>query len=263
MMTAPRRTRIGLLPVGFLATVSLLLPTGGLHAALIAQYDLFDHPDGNQNPPPYGLRLDGLSSVPGPGSLPGGEYLFSAELNGSHLTLDVLEDDVTGDLSLHIYGTMYGGLQDDGAADHLDALLRGSAQVDFTYRQNVVTGPVGALYTVTGHARDLETGNTGTLLWTDGSGTEHTFYLQDQSGGFSARLAYGHRVGPGVLAFWGWVNHSTFPSSDSYRHVYSSDWLLTAAPVHMPEPATVLSLGIGLAAAGLARRRRRAFRARS
>ncbi len=236
--------------------VSALLASAPVGAALIARYQMLDHPDASESPPPYGLRLDEMGSIPGPGALPAGEYLFSAELNGSHLTLDVLEDDVSGLLSIHIYGTMYGGLQDDSAADHLDAIFKGVAVIDFTYRQNVTPGSGGVLYTVTGDAHDLTTGNTGTVEWTDESGDTHTIHLQDQSGAsFSARLADGHRAGPGIRSCWGWVNDSTLALSTAYDYVDSSDWLLTVEPVHMPEPATWLCLGAGLAAVGAARRR--------
>ena len=257
MTRTVRRSKLAVVSSVVVGLVSGLLTSAPLEAALIAQYQLLDHPDASESPPPYGLRLDGLGSIPGPGTLPAGEYLFSAELSGSHLTLDVIEDDITGLLSLHLYGTVYGGLQDDSAADHLDALFRGVAVVDFTYRQNVTLGSGSVLYTVTDDAHDISTGNTGTLEWTDGNGDTHTIHLQDQSGAsFSARLAHGHRAGPGVRSFWGWVNHSTLALSSRYEHVSSSDWLLIAEPVHMPEPATVLCLGAGLAAVCAARRRR-------
>ena len=156
---------------------------------------------------------------------------------------------------MHVHGTMYGGLQDRSTdPDTLDAVKRGSATVNFWYRNNVALGDGGvggdeastALYTVTddSHSIIAPKGNTGTIDW---RGT--TYFLQDQAGSaFSARLATDHRTPstPDVLSFWGWVNHSTVenatlasgtPTSPDYQHFYSSDWLLTAELVAVPVPA--------------------------
>ncbi len=183
-------------------------------------------PEGNETPSRYG-RIDEMGSVPGPGiGLPAGEYLFSAELNGSHLTLDVIEDDMTGLLSTHIHETMYGGLQDDtNLVDHLDDIFRGPAVVDFTYRE---TDDPGDALVVTDDAQNL-IDDTGTVEWTDGNGVthkihlqdQHKIHLQDQKGkNFSAPLAHGHRAGLETLS----------------TRAYSNDSLSSAPPV--PEPAT-------------------------
>jgi len=75
-----------------------LLAAGGLLAATIApagtilpgQYQLLDHPDGNLNPPPYGLRVDSLG------------YTFSVELSGVNVILDW-----DGGSTATISGTLY------------------------------------------------------------------------------------------------------------------------------------------------------------
>jgi len=74
------------------------LAAGGLLAATVAsagtilpgQYTLLDHPDGNLNPPPYGLRVDSLG------------YTFSVELGGVNVILDW-----DGGSTATITGTLY------------------------------------------------------------------------------------------------------------------------------------------------------------
>lgn len=63
--------------IGLLAFTSLCLMAATASATILpGQYRLLDHPDGAISPPPYGLRVDALSST------------FSVELNGANVILD-------------------------------------------------------------------------------------------------------------------------------------------------------------------------------
>ena len=62
---------------GLVAALALLLSaTASAGTILPGLYRLLDHPDGNVNPPPYGLRMD----VQG--------YTFSTELGGANVILN-------------------------------------------------------------------------------------------------------------------------------------------------------------------------------
>ena len=67
---------------------------GGL---VIAEFALSDDPDGNQSPPPYGLRLDNVGA-------PGVMTLSMAMHDNT--TLSVIEED--GAFSIRIQGTLHG-----------------------------------------------------------------------------------------------------------------------------------------------------------
>lgn len=71
---------------------------------LIAQFDLQDHPDANENPPPYGLRLDGIIA-PGTATLSINQF--------SDTVLSVFDDG--GILSINISGTLFGGAVSGGS----------------------------------------------------------------------------------------------------------------------------------------------------
>jgi hypothetical protein len=84
----------------FLAATALTAFAGTALAGgtLIAQFDLQDHPDANENPPPYGLRVDGIIA-PGTATLSINQF--------SDTVLSVFDDG--GILSINIQGTLWGG----------------------------------------------------------------------------------------------------------------------------------------------------------
>ena len=89
----------------------------------IHQYRLFDHPDANQAPPPYGLRLDNVFDGYGYD----GVTTFS--FNSGVVMAEV--DDVAG--TMRIFGDIYGGV-DVGEAYGLEVKVR----LDFTYSDMVM-----------------------------------------------------------------------------------------------------------------------------
>ena len=97
-------------------------------AGNVAVFKLFDHPNGNQNPPSYGLRLDGMLTT-------GEVYTFSFEhVDGTGMAnVELTYDD--GPKTINISGRAYGG-RDTGTG--WDPAASGWIDIDFTYTQNVI-----------------------------------------------------------------------------------------------------------------------------
>ncbi len=213
--------------------VALTLSAASAQADVISTtgtYQLLNHPDGGARPPLYGLRLDELYDVTGGHDI----FTFDFEAPGANMVMDY---DGT---SLHIHGTVFGGLN---AGDGYAATHVGLWGVDFTYGlvgtapgddDKIVTTPD---FTNTGSITNLATQDT-IPLWDYSGMHNYTFRLGDEDGDA------GHRGFPGISG-WGWMNHGT-----QNVHVGASDWLFTA----VPEPSTAL---LALLGAGAALRRRR------
>lgn len=236
---------------------------------MVFQYLLHDHPDGALANPTYGLRLDGLY---------GGnqnDFTFSFNAPGSSMTL--LYDDQAN--TVRIAGRAYGGIDTGSAWDNNNV---GYVDIDFTYRQNLVTNGSGTFGSdtdnlglkTTGDAQNLATGNSGSIrlatgVWGTGADEGDAFSLVDQSNGsysFKFNNFDDHRLGghagfggPDDFVGWGWLNHWAAGGTPQ-SHVYSSDFLFTAEYVtpptntEVPEPEAALVFGLGVA--GLAWRRR-------
>ena len=98
------------------------------HAAIIARFDLVDHPDGAEAPPPYGLRMDRLFELSGITGATGGVVSFS------FVDMELIVRDVGGgSLQIEISGLMEGGT-DDGATYGFGA---GDYQLEMIYSQGV------------------------------------------------------------------------------------------------------------------------------
>ncbi|NNF06787.1 MAG: hypothetical protein HKN21_08500 [Candidatus Eisenbacteria bacterium] len=143
--------------------------------AATVTYLLHDHPDGTQNPPPYGFRWDDLL---GPGA-----YTFSfdySDVSGSaQVFLDY--DDVANTIRIH--GRAYGG-KDIGAT--YDAVESGWIDIDFTYNANVnanvdnaILSPGDDYYVIN---EDLSNAGSFTL---DGWGGDITVNMTDKFFGAS------------------------------------------------------------------------------
>lgn len=112
-----------------------------------------NHPNGNQNPPPYGLRLDNLINT--------GAYTFSFDyVDGSGSAgVTLTWDDVTGEI--HIYGRAYGGRDTGSGWVTTD---QGWIDIDFWYhdlvnKQDDCAGTPGDDAYVTGESAN----NAGTI----------------------------------------------------------------------------------------------------
>jgi|GEM_PF-4891332 len=177
----------------------------------VTRYRLANHPDGDHQPPPYGMRLDELFDV-----TPGHDvFSFDFEHPASAMWMDLAPDEI------HIFGRAYGGL-DIGAG--YDPAYQGVAQIDLWYTMGVGLVPVDD-DSIVDTANNV---NAGSIRVSFGPTPGAAIPLVDERGnyGYSFRFGdedddNGHRGFAG-LSGWGWVNHSGLP------HVAAGDWLFTA-----------------------------------
>lgn len=216
----------------------LLLAASGAMGAVIQSgtYRLHNHPDGNQRPPLYGLRLDELYDVTGTHDV----FTFDFDHPSSAMFMDYFGG------TIHIHGQSYGG-RDTGSGYAAD-VHRGVYSIDFTYNVGVGLAPgdddllvtlpplyynYGWIDTPAGDWISLRDGHYG------GDRPDFRFGDEDDDAG--------HR-GFNGLSGWGWLFHG--PPGAPYHE--SSDWLFTAELVPAPGVFGLLA-GMGL----LAARRRR------
>lgn len=240
-----------------LALVAMLGVSAQAMSIPNGSYTLGSHPDGNQSPPPYGLRLDGLLGVNSE------EYTFNFSDAASAMTMTISDSvNFAGKKTVVISGTSFGG-EDVGAAYNAD--LSGLWQIDFTYDNVMANGDMSELWTDAADSGN----NTGkiTALF-DATGGEagrlsngDMFDLEDFAGShdFTFKLAFGHRGFPGISG-WGWLNHAPAgQNSGPMQHIYSSDWLFTAERIPPPPPQVPLPAAFpaGLACMGMIALRKR------
>lgn len=215
--------------VGTCALLGVMAMTANAGGLVIGQYALSDHPDANENPPPYGLRAD---NIVGAGT---------ATLSLDHFsdTLLTVYDD-NGDLSINIQGTLWGGSVSGGSYISAEAYT-----VDMTY-----TVAVEALFggwRVTGFS-DMNAGTitrvSDNFSWDIYAGTEpsnNSFIFRPD----------GYRL-DGDDSTWvgrGWI---TDQSDGTDPLGGARDWIFTATEI--PAPSTGLIALTGVLA--MSRRRR-------
>lgn len=229
-------------PFGAVAAFAL---SAAAQASILAPgvYVLGNHPDGNEVPPPYGLRLDELVNVTA------NHDVFSFDFNhtGSLVQLVVAPG------SLRIIGDVYGG-RDVGSA-YANDQYQGFYHIDMIYNVGVTQVPGDDdIYVHTANHSNFGsiTLPAGALA---GNGT-NVVNLVDERGnpdnGTSLRIGnedndLGHRGFNGVSG-WGWLSYVTATGGDV--HVTSSDWLFTVVPT----PGSAVLLGMGVLATGRRRR---------
>jgi len=215
-----------ILSYAVISCATLGASAGGLD---IGVFQLNDHPGGGENPPPYGLRLDGIL----------GAGIATLSLDFYNDTILTVHDN-GGALSINISGTLYGGL-----VDNLGGYISANTyDVDFTYTVGV--NGVSNGWDVNG----FDVGNIGTVTNTDTNDVTTIYGKPNDLGLNFAFLADGHRL-DGDNSSWvgrGWVTDQA-DGSDPYAGF--RDWLFTATEV--PAPGALALLGLG----GLISTRRR------
>jgi len=234
---------ISLLPGLALSAASLLFASQA-GAIAIGTYSMHNHPDGNQAPPLYGLRLDGLRT-----GNTNEEYTFDFDHALSNMIL-------TWDGSkIIINGQAFGG-EDDNITPG-GAYVAGTTAVwdiYFEYSVGISSVANGGEVDLVVHADNM---NFGTLSSSLGSFTLEDQSDNDTSSGLSFQLGdengAGHRGFNGISG-WGWLNHGADCQNKDCTHIYSSDWLFTVQPVPVPAAVWLFASGL-LGLVGVARRR--------
>ena len=256
----------------FVACVCALMGPVAVGDLLVLNDQGIDHPDGNRNPPPYGLRLDGLfSQAADVGSFAGGvggvgkDTTFSFQEYGSNVRVKVFEvntgdSDTTNDYRIEISGTVFGG-QDDGddAASDFGA---GFYDILFSYSVNVAAVADGWIVNPNSASNTGFIESTGTTVDGVGNVVENTdvpagnkWFMFDQvdNNNNSFVLRSDNHRSPGIphnLVARGWVtlnsDGSNFGDSGS-----TQDWLFVTIP--LPLGSTMTLAGLSL----IALRRRR------
>lgn len=201
-------------------------------------YQLGNHPDGNQRPPLYGLRLDGLYGVNSE------EYTFDFDDARSDMRMTVTAT------TIRIFGEAWGG--EDIGSVYASNTKTGLYEIDFLYSVGVglAAGDDDRIVIAANYA------NTGTIVAPNGHGTTHlASYNGSHSFGF--RLGdedndAGHRGFSGISG-WGWLAISG-TAGGPYTHTDSQDWLFTVGDMIIPLPSAG---GMGLAGLMLLGVRRR------
>ncbi len=217
-----RNTCIGIA----LSAATLSASAGGL---TIAEYQLSDHPAGGENPPPYGLRLDGI--------LGAGVHTLSIDFHDDTV---LTVTDNGGTLEINISGTLYGG-EVDGMGGYVSAE---SYAADFNYVVNVTD--VGNGWEVNGFSAS----NGGTLTNLNTMAVTEVYGMTDGNGLVLAFLEDGYRLDNDTTTWVGrgWV---TDQPDGTDPHAGFRDWLFTGELI--PAPSSFALFGLG----GLVASRRR------
>lgn len=218
----------------FAAIVAFSLPTQAI-AQPVVTYSLFNHGDASASPPPYGLTLNKLIDNDH-------RCTFDFEYSDANGTSDMKLDYDPMTNTIRIHGRVYGGMD---VGDAYDAVEQGWADVDFTYRDNIIVAdnadgdPGNDLYVI------AESPNNNGTIELDGWGGNQTFNLEDKwssdvENSFSFDDDYDPRdppagTDPSIISGFGWLR---IPGTN----ISSRDWVFQAM---QDEPTSIDASSFG------------------
>ncbi len=236
-----------------------------VEAAVIASHDynLFSHPDGNQAPPIYGLRLDGIERFMTGGGRASDVWTFAfTEVTAR---LEVHDDPALN--SFRITGVGEGG-RDSGGGSYVASA---PVSFDFTYQGFAAAAdfdPLNPGIQIFGDGAGASSKGTGQLSFLDSvlgidAGMQVGLIAWgDQSGRLFSFLSNNHRldcpqsVHCGFPVGWGWLGLTD--GAQRVSHVSSQDFLFASRYVtDVPVPASALFYMAGLFGLGMIVRRKR------
>lgn len=210
-------------------------------ASVVTTYRLFDHPDGNAAPPPYGIRLDNIF---GAGT---GTTTFSFNTAAGVFMTVTDNTSMGGGLSINIAGEVFGGI-DAGVGVNATDAGTGTYALDFTYNTNTVSESTGYIV----NPPSATNGGTLTAINVNGEeagfqfnifeepGTGNPFkFLQDDH-----RLSGHPQFGQGYFVGRGWISFTQGQSTSG-----TQDFLFIGQIVPLPGAGLLAGAGLGLIAA--------------
>ncbi len=222
-----------------MAALSACVVSISAQVITVGSYDLHNHPGGSENPPEYGLRLDGLL---GDNSA---EYTFDFNHASSDMNLTFDGSKIV------ISGSAYGG-EDIGSS--YDPATTAVWDIHFEYLVGVSQPGDGGLddliVTATGANFGSISSNQGSFELSDKAASNGiSFHFGDSNGN-------GHRGADGISG-WGWLMHGAdCTTGTDCQNVQYSDWLFTATPTAVPVPAAAWLFSTAIIGLFAAKRRR-------
>ncbi len=213
-------------------------------AGSVKTFKLFDHPDGSDNPPPYGIRLDGLF-----GDSTTTTFSFDT---AEGVTMRVMEAG-NGSIVINISGVVYGG-RDVGTAYDLAHAGTGKYELNYTYAYNVVTEGTGWRV----DPQHMENGGTFNAIDVNGDEANFQFNLFEEpnTGNPFKFLQDDHRLQnqpEGGQGFWVGRGWHTFVQGQGVAG--TQDFLFIGTQI-VPLPTPLALSATGLLGVSLLRRRR-------
>ncbi len=227
-----------------LVVVAMALCLPSISLGSIYTYQVSDHPDGNQGPPPYGLRLDNIFANDGYG----GVTTFSFD-SGSVLA------EVDTDLNtMRIFGSMFGGI--DSGNNYSSEV---EIQLDYTYTGLNLTNYDGTSPQLSVNHANAGSGTVEVIQEVSNAsgllGNQYGFSSKQNNSGVAFRFKDTVHRGFDGINGWGWHMLDS-GNSGTQDFLFTAELIRVDGFAVVPEPGSVLIWSlVGVAMFNRTRRR--------